>query len=298
MPSPASHSFSDTLPGDLVTQTDTIRSDTSILITDCSLTDMLASYTVQSDSQLPDNMNESRDEIIRLESKLLASEIELQYEKNERLSLQCQVQLLMKEIDDFKKTDKHKKFQIKKLVNENDKLEKEYSRVSGMRRFVDNDKPVRNNVGTQMGDIDDLAHKYDRSISRLVGITDSLLTALDDDNDFTVVSKGKHNEFTPMPRPSTSTQAPQMPSDSGALRQWCPSVQLSNVAAPIPTQVPSWRRSAPPSQGQSLGQALQSDPSTPTVISRPQQPQRIPVVEIGAAARFANGEREHCRQAP
>ena len=47
-------------------QTDTIRSDTSILITDRSLTDMLASNTVQSDSQLPDNMNESQDEIIRL----------------------------------------------------------------------------------------------------------------------------------------------------------------------------------------------------------------------------------------
>ena len=300
MPSPASHSFSDTLPGDHATQTDTIRSDNSILITDRSLTDMLASNTVQSDSQLPDNMNESQDEIIRLESKLLASEIELQYEKNERLSLQCQVELLMKEIDDFKKTDKHQKFQIKKLVNENDKLKKEYSRVSGMRRFTDNDKPVRNNVATQMGDIDDLAHKYDRLKSRLVGITDSLLTALDDDNDFTIVSKGKHNEFTPTPRPSTSSQAPQMPSDSVAPRQRCPSVQLSNVAAPIPlpTQVPPRRRSAPPSQGQSFAQALQSDPSTPAVISRPQQPQRIPVVEIGAAARFANGEREHCRQAP
>ena len=81
MPSPASHSFSDTLPGDHATQTDTIRSDNSILITDRSLTDMLASNTVQSDSQLPDNINESQDEIIRLESKLLASEIELQYEK-------------------------------------------------------------------------------------------------------------------------------------------------------------------------------------------------------------------------
>ena len=190
------------------TQTDTIRSDNSILITDRSLTDMLASNTVHNDSQLPDNMNESQDEIIRLESKLLASEIELQYEKNERLSLQCQVELLMKEIDDFKKTDKHQKFQIKKLVNDNDKLKKEYSRVSGMRRFTDNDKPVRNNVATQMGDIDDLAHKYDRLKSRLVGITDSLLTALDDDNDFTIVSKGKHNEFTPTPHPSTSSQAP------------------------------------------------------------------------------------------
>ena len=117
-------------------------------------------------------------------------------------------------------------------------------------------------------------------------------------HNFTVVSKGKHNEFTPTPRPSTSSQAPQMPFDSGAPRQRCPSVQLSNVAAPIPTQVPPRRRSAPPSQGKSFAQALQSDPSTPTVISRPQQPRRIPVVEIGAAARFANGEREHYRQAP
>ena len=142
----------------------------------------------------------------------------------------------MKEIDDLKKTDKHQKFQIKKLVNENDKLKKEYSRVSDMRRFTVNDKPVRNNVGTQMGDIDDLAHKYDRLKSRLVGITDSLLTALDDDDDFTVVSKGKHNGFTPTLRPSTSSQAPQMPSDSGAPRQRCPSVQLLNVAAPIPTR--------------------------------------------------------------
>ena len=85
--------------------------DEHILLTDRSLTDLLASADAgdhsNDSSHDKSTMPESNEEIIlRLEAKLLATNIEIQAEINERISLQNQVELLMSEIDTLKKTDK------------------------------------------------------------------------------------------------------------------------------------------------------------------------------------------------
>ena len=108
--------------------------DEHILLTDRSLTDLLASADAgdhsNNSSHDKSTMPESNEEmILRLEAKLLATNIEIQAEINERISLQNQVELLMSEIDTLKKTDKNQKSEIKKLTNENDKLRKDISRL-------------------------------------------------------------------------------------------------------------------------------------------------------------------------
>ena len=113
-----------------------------ILITDQSLTDLLAATDVGDplSNSVDENItvSESDDQmILRLDAKLLATNIELQAEINERNALQNQVDILMTEIDSFKKTDKNQKNEIKKLMNENEKLKKDISRVSGIRRFTE-----------------------------------------------------------------------------------------------------------------------------------------------------------------
>ena len=116
--------------------------DVDILVSDQSLTDMLASHA--------DNQTEPNDDLmVRMEAKLVASEIELQAERDERISLQHQVELLMSEIDNMKKTDKNKKCEIRKLLNENDKLKKDASKLSGIRKYTSAQNNVSGDKATQ-----------------------------------------------------------------------------------------------------------------------------------------------------
>ena len=75
--------------------------------------------------------------ILRFEAKLLATNIELQAEINEKNYLQNQADIIMAEIGYLKRIDKNPKNQLKKCMNENDKFMKDISRMSGIRRYTE-----------------------------------------------------------------------------------------------------------------------------------------------------------------
>ena len=80
---------------------DIIDNDRDTLVSGQSLTEMLAPANKSSEAE---NLTESNDElIIRLEAKLVASEIELQTERDKRTSLQNQVDHLMLQINQTKR---------------------------------------------------------------------------------------------------------------------------------------------------------------------------------------------------
>ena len=282
-----------------------------ILITDQSLTDLLAATDVRipaNDSSTENNtLSESKDQLIlRLESKLLATNIELQAEIDEKISLQNQVDVLMAEIDSLKKTDKSQKNGIKKLMNGNDKLRKDISRVSGIRRYAERNTNTLNSDqcdnSTQTEEICDMYDKY--TVTKLVSITDSLLTALDDDNTgFTVVSVNKRSTSSHNQPPggqsgvrpvSRSQQLPVNQIVTQAEQPHRPHPQPQTQPQPQPQPQPrssvphsgTLRPTPAPRRSKPLPQARQHSPS-----HQQSQPQSIPVVEIGAAARNAASTR-------
>ena len=118
-----------------------------ILITDQSLSELLASTNhtgdilshndkdLDTDSSL--QSNDCSDRIVRLEGNLVAVNLDLQCKHDECVALQHQIDLLNEEMDCYKKTDKNQKNEIKRLTNENDRLIKELSKHSGVRRYFD-----------------------------------------------------------------------------------------------------------------------------------------------------------------
>ena len=136
--------------------TDCASDNVDILISYNSLTDLLASADNLLNSSQAENHSDSNvNEIVRLESKLVASEIELQGERHECIALQNQIELLMSEIDKMKKIDKNQKCEIRKLVNENDKLKKDVSKFSGIRKYTNLQRSV-NDDSTQTENTDDV----------------------------------------------------------------------------------------------------------------------------------------------
>ena len=322
--------------------TDGASDNVDILISDNSLTDLLASADNLLNSSQAENHSDSNvNEIVRLESKLVASEIELQGERDERIAHQNQIELLMSEIDKMKKIDKNQKCEIRKLVNENDKLKKDVSKFSGIRKYTNLQRSGNDN-STQTENTDDVKlGKYESLKSKLVAITDSLLSTLDeDDQGFNVIYNPMHTEprsCTHAPLPSAqvaqaassaqvaqatpSTQVAQAAS-SAQVAQAAPSAQVAQAApsAQVAQAAPSTQvaqkcsvratqpcHPAPVTQSRSYAQATHSqsrlqrphqlssrrtqgsppDSSTQASPSRGQQPQPIPVVQIGAAARHA-----------
>ena len=106
------------------------------------------------------------------------------------------------------------------------------------------------------------SHKCKLLRSKLIGVTDSLLTALDDDNDndVAVVNGAKRNQPAPGPR---QAHPPVSTTSNGP-------VSFATVAA---TRTSRTRLEAPR--------------HAPRMQSASSSPQPIPVVEIGAAARHA-----------
>ena len=156
-----------------------------ILITDQSLSELLASTNhtgdilnhndkdLDTDSSL--QSNDCSDRIVRLEANLVAVNLDLQCKHDECVALQNQIDLLNEEMDCYKKTDKNQKNEIKRLTNENDRLIKELSKHSGVRRYFDKSP---SEPSKSQGH--DLSVKYDKLRSKLTEITDSLVTALED----------------------------------------------------------------------------------------------------------------------
>ena len=64
------------------------------------------------------------DRIVRLKAYLVDTNLEFQCKKDECVSLQNQVDILIQEIDSYKKTDKNQKSEVKRLTNENVRLRK------------------------------------------------------------------------------------------------------------------------------------------------------------------------------
>ena len=177
MPSPSDKSVPE-----LLWDSGDIDNNTSVLIADRSLTNMLCSVdkSLHHDSHST-NPESSSDTILRLEAQVLAANIELHGVKQEHTALQHQLELLMTELDKLKKNDKSQKCEIKKLLNENDRLKRDISRFNGIRKYTDNtgstapDKAVTAKADTAMIP----AEKYNKLRSDLIKITDSLLVALD-----------------------------------------------------------------------------------------------------------------------
>ena len=99
-------------------QTRHTDNDNVSLLSERSLTEMLASDTSQpslTSSPLRsqgDSTADSNDRIVLLESRLLASSIQLEGQTDENIRLKNVIQLLEKEIDSKKKTDKTQKNEI------------------------------------------------------------------------------------------------------------------------------------------------------------------------------------------
>ena len=237
----------------------------SMLLCDTSLTDMLASDNVpkSTSDDACSLVNESPDDaIFRLEARVLAGDIELQGVCDERAAMQHQVDLLMSEIDSFNKKDKAQKIEIKRLTRDNDKLKKDISKFNGMRKYMGADE--QNSTVTNIVNNTERcnSHKCKLLRSKLIGVTDSLLTALDDDNDndVAVVNGAKRNQPAPGPR---QAHPPISTTSNGP-------VSFATVAA---TRTSRTRLEAPR--------------HAPRMQSASSSPQPIPVVEIGAAARHA-----------
>ena len=261
--------------------------DASMLVSDKSLTDMLASVG----EPMPDGEDQlssgesNQDAMLRLEARVLAANIELQGVSNERAALQQQIDLLMTEIDKFKKLDKTQKFEIKRLNNENDRLKKDISKYSGMRRYThrDTQSPVVDNSLRNDADRAE-CNSCNMLRSKLIGVTDSLVTALDEHaaSDFTVVTHRRRGQTGHAPS-NPCTEASHQSRTHTTNKTVQPSfasvvTSRSSTAAPISPRPLSQRPAA----------------SSP--------PRPIPVIEIGAAARHRDaiqgGTAAHSERSP
>ena len=112
MPSPIEWSTHETNAWDI-----NDGANASMLVSDRSLTDMLSSANMPISSfdkdTEPHNEESNGDAVLRLEARVLATNIELQGVSAERAALQQQVELLLSEIDSLKKVDKTQKNEIK-----------------------------------------------------------------------------------------------------------------------------------------------------------------------------------------
>ena len=126
------------------------------------------------------DLSDSRlEQIIMYESQITASSIQLEAEIADN-SLQTQVELLEAEINKHRKINGSQKSEIKRLQTENDKLRKELSRFTGIRKFcVNNDTQRESN---QSNECNDRANrKYNNLRNHMSDIAHSIINVLDND---------------------------------------------------------------------------------------------------------------------
>ena len=230
----------------------------SILISDQSLTELMAS-TNHTEAVMTDGLDANivgsvaTHRIVRLEANLVAINLELQCKQDECVALQNQVEILMQEIDNFKRTDKNQKSEVKKLTNENDRLRKELSKHSGVRKYFDN-QPAQ----TEPPKVQDpeLYFKYGNLRSKLTEITDSLVRTLEED--FALITRKK----TSAPRPNVSADK----SYSTVLQnKGCTNnVNTAVTPSPVRTQDPSYTRTIPVVE---IGAAARNAALTDNIVS-------------------------------
>ena len=234
---------------------------------------LFSDVTESGDRTHTSNCESNSEAILRLEAQVLAANIELNGVEGERTALQHQIELLISEIDQIKRTDKTQKCEIKKLINENDKLKREISRFSGMRKYAKNNVSTSSETQQSSSASNDKlmvpAEKYDSLRSNVISITDSLLAALDDDvpAEFRVVTHRRQR--------GNRSQSHNNPGDAKH------NSSSAETGASQDLQVASYRIPTAHASSQQRHPRPSQQPS-----SRP-SPQPIPVVEIGAAARAA-----------
>ena len=258
MPSPSERSTHETNAWDI-----NDGANASMLVSDRSLTDMLASANMPISSQCdkdtePHNEESNGDAVLRLEARVLAANIELQGVSAERAALQQQVELLISEIDSLKKVDKTQKNVIKRLINENDKIKRDISKHTGIRRYTDSSQSrVSDSVVSDHDVVQCDKCKVLRA--KLIGVTDSLLSALDDEqaSNFAVVENRKRGRASSARSAQPVQRSPTQPSFAA--------VAASRSTVNPPSVLPHHPQPGP----------------------APTSPRPIPVVKIGAAARHA-----------
>ena len=262
-------------------QTRHTDNDNVSLLSERSLTEMLASDTPQpslTSSPLRsqgDSTADSNDRIVLLESRLLASSIQLEGQTDENIRLKNVIQLLEKEIDSKKKTGKTQKNEIKKLKNENDELRRQLSRFRGMRKFADvADKAVATDgMATNISDTDNdelnvTKAKLCSLREHMVSITTSMLSALEhDDNEFQQVGRRR------------STNCHDVTSFNGGQRQ---NQTYASVASNV-TEMTSSRPShiSPAATRPAAPAATTARAPRPQVATSAPTGQPIPVVTLG-----------------
>ena len=145
--------------------TDTISQND---IVDRSLTDMLES-AFSSDSAADSNDTRCTssslvEQIVMIDSKLIHSEMKLEQQCADNISLKNQVELLHSELEQCQKSSNKQKQEIKKLMNENDRLRRDPSRFNGMRSFTESTN----------ADSSDIKHELDITKAKLTSLRENL----------------------------------------------------------------------------------------------------------------------------
>ena len=165
------------------------------------------------------------------------------------------------------------------MVNENDKIKKDVSKFSGIRKYTNLQRYV-NDKSTQTENTDHVKlGKYESLKSKLVAITDSLLSTLDeDDQGFNVIYNPMHTE------PQSCTHAP-LP--SAQVAQAASSAQVAQPASS--SQVTQTAPSAQVAQAAPSAQVAQAAPSAQVAQAAPsaQVAQAAPSAQVAQAASSA-----------
>ena len=119
------------------------------------------------------------DQVVRLESQLIYGQLCLDREREEKTTLQKQLEILNAELKEYKKVNNKQKLEIKKMNSENDRLRRELSRHVGMRRFTDTDARDDGN-DTSFEDLHIAKAKFTSLKDHVVDITSRLIQALED----------------------------------------------------------------------------------------------------------------------
>ena len=144
---PGNSHMMDTEDNDSIEVEDDISTVTPPIYQDVSLTDLLAATSTgdeDDDIELEERLERLRAdstvldnaEITRVKNKLLDAHIKIDRLEAENVSINAQLSILNDELENYQKTDKKQKANIKKLMNENDNLLRDISKHKGIRQFI------------------------------------------------------------------------------------------------------------------------------------------------------------------
>ena len=152
-----------------------------------SLSDMLASAYSDSSTDPSGDMghdtsdDKGLDPMIALELEIMASRVELDGIRREKSSLDTAVELLMEEIEGYKKVCNNQKQECKRMKNENDQLRREVSQYKGIRKYTE--KPNEASVNKANDEVLIAKAKLASLKESMIRIADDLINVIDGDDD-------------------------------------------------------------------------------------------------------------------